>query len=97
MNLQEEIEKLDLEPLLGRIIVKEKELETVGSIIIPKSAESMKPTEGTVLAVGGDVTMLEVGDEVFYGLYSGVRVNRDKNTIYILNEDDVIAKVKGKE
>jgi len=95
MNLQEEIDKLDLIPLLGRIIVKEKGLEMVGSIIIPHAAESMKPTEGTILAVGGDVTMVEVGDNVFYGRYSGTRVDRDKNTVYIMNEEDIIAKVCG--
>lgn len=105
MNLQEELKKLDLVPFLGRIIVKQKEVEEgdvqkEGLIHIPEElqerrAQEKEPTEGTVLAVGADVTLTEPGDEVFYGKYSGSKVCRNDNIFHIMNEDDLLAKING--
>ena len=98
--LSEAIEKLDLVPVNGKIIVKEKEVRNYGKIIIPESTREMRATEGVVLAVADDVTEFIIGDEVYYGRYSGVVVNRGEKqefTYYVMNAEDVIALIKEKE
>lgn len=85
---------MNLEPLFSRIIVKRKEVKNYGSIIIPESAKQMQATEGEVIAVGSEVTDIEAGDIVFFGKYSGVEIERDGASYVVMNEEDVIAKVK---
>ena len=97
MNLSEELSKLDLQPKGCRIIVKEKGMNDAGMIIIPKTAESVRPTEGLVIAVGKDVTETEVGEEVFYGKYSGVKIQRGTEEFWLMNEEDVLCGVTQSE
>ena len=84
-------DKLDLQPVLSRIIVKGKEVEKIGSIIVPESAQSMKATEGTVLAVGEDVESIKEGDTIFFGKYSGAEIERNGEKYVVMNDEDVIA------
>ena len=93
MKLSEELSKLDLQPKGCRIIVKEDESNVGGVIVIPKTAESVKSTEGTVLVIGKDVTEIEVGEKVFYGKYSGVQIKRGTNEFWLMNEEDVLCEV----
>lgn len=87
---------MDLIPLFSRIIVKRKELEdtTKGGIIIPKTSREMQATEGEVVAIGDEVDTIKKGDLVFYGKYSGAEVEREGTRYVVMNEEDVIAKVK---
>ncbi len=87
---------MDLEPLFSRIIVKRKEMEdtTKGGIIIPKTSREMQATEGEVVAVGSEVDTIKEGDSVFYGKYSGAEIEREGTRYIVMNEEDVIAKVK---
>lgn len=87
---------MDLQPIFSKIIVKRKEMEmTAGGLYIPESSETMKATEGEVVAVGDEVSALKVGDIVFWGKYSGATFERDGKKYLMMNEEDVIAKVKG--
>lgn len=85
---------MDLQPLFSRIIVQRKEIEKIGSIIIPESTQQMKATEGTVIAVGNECDTVKAGDVVFFGKYSGAEIERDKVKYIVCNEDDIIALVK---
>jgi chaperonin GroES len=70
------------------------EEKTAGGIIIPVGAKSMEATEGTVIDVGAECTDVGPGDIVFFGKYSGAEIERNGGKYVVMNEEDVIAKVK---
>lgn len=95
---------MNLEPLGDRLIIKTDEAEeiTEGGIIVPDSVQE-KPLQGTVIAVGPGkrddngkrVGMdVEVGNVVLYAKYSGTDARIGDIEYLILNEHDVLAKVK---
>lgn len=93
--------RLNINPLDDRLVVEQHEAEerTAGGILLPDNAKE-KPTRGTVLAIGPG-KMLEsgnrakmsvrVGDEVFYGKYSGTEVTIESKKYTVLRESDVLA------
>lgn len=96
--------KLNITPLDDRIVVQQHEAEekTAGGIVLPDNAKE-KPTRGTVLATGpgkmlesGNRAKLSVriGDEVFYGKYSGTEVSLDGKKYTVLREQDVLAVIE---
>ena len=85
---------LDLIPVLSRIIVKREVNEKIGSIFLPQNTREMKATEGKVVAAGEGCEIIKVGDKVFYGKYSGFELERNGEKLVIMNEEDVIARVK---
>lgn len=88
---------LDIEPLFSRIIAKRDEVKKVGSLYIPETATSMKATEGEVLAVGNEVTVIKPGDKIYWGLYSAKEVERNGEKYSLMNEEDVLGIIrKGK-
>ncbi|MCK6455952.1 MAG: co-chaperone GroES [Phycisphaerae bacterium] len=93
-----------LRPLDDRIVVEQAPAEekTAGGIVLPETAKE-KPHRGKVIAVGIGKLMdtgargkmsLKVGDEVFYGKYSGTEVEVSGKKYYILRENDVLAVVQ---
>ena len=86
-----------------RLLVEAAEAEEVtsGGIVLPDTAQE-KPQRGKVLAVGpgrlldsgerGEMDV-RVGDEVFYGKYSGMEIEMDGGEYVILKESDVLAVV----
>ncbi|MBU1076263.1 MAG: co-chaperone GroES [Spirochaetes bacterium] len=91
-------------PLDDRAIVKqlEEQDEKVGSIYIPDSAKE-KPQEGKVLAVGpGKMTDdgkriamdIKVGDTVIYAKYGGTEFKYKGEEYIILQQSDILAKLK---
>lgn len=85
---------IDLIPIFSRIIVERKEVEKIGSIFMPANTREMKATEGEVIEVGDKCEFIKKGDTVFYGKYSGFELDRCGKKIVIMNEEDVIARVK---
>ncbi|MBX3395454.1 MAG: co-chaperone GroES [Phycisphaerae bacterium] len=96
--------KLNITPLDDRIVVQQHEAEekTAGGIVLPDNAKE-KPTRGTVMATGpgkmldsGNRAKLSVriGDEVFYGKYSGTEVSLDGKKYTVLREHDVLAVIE---
>ena len=87
-----------------RLLVEAAEAEEVtsGGIVLPDTAQE-KPQRGKVLAVGpgrlldsgerGEMDV-KVGDEVFYGKYSGMEIEMDGREYVILKESDVLAVVE---
>ncbi len=96
-----------LKPLYDRVVVRRLEAETTtkSGIIIPeKSAE--QPTQGEVIAVGeGAVSesgelrtlLVNVGDRVLFGQYSGTKVKVDGEELLIMKESDILAIVEQTE
>lgn len=89
-------EKLNIQPLADRVVVKpaEAELTTKSGIIIPDTAKE-KPQRGTVLAVGtgkkDEPMTVKVGDTVLYGKYSGTEINVEGYDYLIMREADILA------
>ncbi len=94
--------KLKVHPLADRVAIRPlEETETMrGGLYIPDTAKE-KPQQGEIIAVGpgrvekGDKVPMElkVGDRVLYGKYSGTEVQIDDETILIIKESDVLAKL----
>ncbi len=96
--------KVKVRPMDDRLLVEPAEAEEVtsGGIVLPDTAQE-KPQRGKVLAVGpgrlldsgerGDMDV-KVGDEVFYGKYSGTEIEMDGREYVILKESDVLAVVQ---
>src|SRR5689334_19476459 len=92
---------MKLRPLADRVIVKQSDAEekTKSGILLPDTAKE-KPTKGKVVAVGpgkldeknGKPMELgvRVGDQVYYGKYSGTDVEIDGQKLVILRESDLL-------
>ncbi len=92
---------LKIKPLDDRVVVEQHKAEemTAGGIVLPEQAKE-KPTRGTVLAVGPGKLLdsgnrgplsVKVGDDVFYGKYSGTDVEISGKKYTVLRESDVLA------
>lgn len=95
---------MNVKPIRDRILIKPEDKDTVtaSGIVIPDNAAE-KPMKGKVLAVGtgkiaedGTVVPLVInaGDTVLYGKFSGQTVKIDDVEHLILKEDEVMAIVE---
>ena len=91
---------MKLKPLADRVIVKQTEAEekTKSGIYLPDAAKE-KPTQGKVIAVGAGKTDdngkkhpvgVKVGENVYYGKYSGTDIEVDGEKFVILRETDIL-------
>jgi chaperonin GroES len=96
--------KYKIKPLDDRILVQQGKAEetTPGGIVLPDTAKE-KPQRGTVKAVGPGKLLdsgergsmgVKVGDEVYYGKYTGTEVELDGEKYVILKESDVLGIVE---
>ena len=90
-----------VKPLDDRVLVKQSEAEekTAGGIVLPDTAKE-KPQRGKIVAVGPGKLLdsgergsmsVKVGDQVYYGKYSGTEIKIDGEEYVILRETDVLA------
>ena len=96
---------MKLVPLGDRVILKRLEAteeKTAGGIVLPDSAKE-KPQECEVVAVGpgklddnGKRVAMDVkkGDKVIIAKWGGTEVKIDNSEFVIVNEEDIMAKVK---
>ena len=96
--------KIKFRPLDDRVLVEPGEGEevTAGGIVLPDTARE-KPQRGRIIAVGPGKLLddgkrgeldVKVGDEVFYGKYSGTEVEMKGEKYVILRESDILAVLK---
>lgn len=80
-----------LKPIKKNIIVKviEKEKVTTGGIIL-KSADPAEVSKGTVVAIGADVTLIEVGQLILPNWNKAQKTKFDDEDYFIVNEDEVV-------
>lgn len=86
---------MNIKPLADRVLVKPAAAEEkIGGIIIPDTAKE-KPLKGEVIAVGNgtkdEEMVLNVGDTVLYGKYSGTEVELEGEKFLIMRQNDVLA------
>lgn len=93
--------KIKFRPMDDRVLVEPVEADdmTAGGIILPDAARE-KPQRAVVVAAGpgklldsgarGEMSV-KVGDEVFYGKYSGTEVEFNNDTFVVLRENDILA------
>jgi len=87
-----------IEPLGTRVLVKPIEMNTTtpSGIVLPETAKE-KPQEGLVEAVGNSedmLTDLKAGDKVLFAKYTGTEIKQDGITYLLMNEDDILARMK---
>ena len=93
--------KIKFRPMDDRILVEPSEAEetTSGGIILPDTARE-KPQRGVVVAVGpgkmldsgnrGEMSV-SIGDEVYYGKYSGTEIDFGADKYVVIRESDLLA------
>ena len=93
--------KIKFRPMDDRVLVDPVEADetTLGGIILPDAARE-KPQRGIVVATGpgklldsgvrGEMSV-KLGDEVFYGKYSGTEVDLGDDKLVVLRENDILA------
>lgn len=89
---------INIEPLGARVLVLpiEGESQTAGGVLLPETAKE-KPQQGTIEAVGDSeemMTDLKIGDRVLYPKYTGTEIKFEGKTYLLMNEDDVLARIK---
>jgi len=93
--------KVNFRPMDDRVLVQPSEAAetTAGGIILPDTARE-KPQRGTVVAAGPGKLLdsgargelgVKVGDEVFYGKYSGTEISIDGDEYMVVRESDMLA------
>lgn len=99
-----------IEPILHRVLVKPDEVETKTKsgivIALNEKREQAAAESGTVVKIGstcftdygGDPSLLNIGDKVFYARYAGKQVKDTDDTEYVLlNDEDIVAIIKEEE
>ena len=93
--------KIKFRPMDDRVLVEPVDADdvTAGGIILPDAARE-KPQRAVVVAAGpgklldsgarGEMSV-NVGDEVFYGKYSGTEIDFQTETYVVLRENDILA------
>ena len=96
--------RIKFRPLDDRLLVQQGDAEevTAGGIVLPDTARE-KPQRGRVMAAGPGKLLdngkrgrleVKVGDEVYYGKYSGTEVEMSGDKYVILRESDLLAVVE---
>ena len=96
--------KSSIRPLDDRVVVRPLEAEEVtsGGIVLPDTAKE-KPQRGEITAIGpgrlldnGDRGGLsvKVGDQVFFGKYSGTEVKVGGEELKIMRESDILGVIE---
>ncbi len=96
---------IKIRPLADRVVVEAREAEkkTAGGIVIPDTAGSDKPSEGTVLATGNgrlvdgkiEPLQVKVGDKVLFGKYAGTAFKLDSQEYLVMREEDIMGILEG--
>lgn len=82
---------MKLRPLYNRLVVSRTvpEVVSTGGIVLALEKPEKKP-EGTVIAIGHDVSV-PVGSRVIFRKVAGTEVKVDGEDLLVMTEDDVIA------
>jgi chaperonin GroES len=77
-------------PLGTELLVRQTEVEDLSPILQGvEQIKEEKPCEGTVLAVGKDLTTISVGDTVVFGKYSGQEFKLNGEILLIMSANEV--------
>jgi len=90
MNVEKR-KRMMLRPIKKNIIVKiiEKERVTKSGIIL-KSADPAEVNRAEVIAIGSDVTLIEVGQQILPNWNQARPSKFDNEDFFVVSEDDVV-------
>lgn len=88
--------KLSVVPNKGKLLVKPQERrKTESGLYIPESSSSrVSSSQGTIVAVGPEVTFAKVTEDVIYTHHCGQLLALDGENYLLIKEDDIWAKVE---
>ena len=80
---------------VGKYIVikelQEKTTETKGGLLLSdKQREDIRYQEAEVLNPGSDVTILKIGDKIYYDRHAGFNIEIDKKMFKVIKEHDIV-------
>lgn len=90
---------MNIEPLGARVLIRpvEQETTTASGLLLPETATE-KPQQGFIDAIGNEeemLTDLSVGDRVLFPKYTGTEIKIDSTDYILMDESDVLARLKG--
>ena len=105
MKEKKKAEKIKLQPLGDRVVVRREEAEerTGGGIILPDAAKE-KPARGEIVSVGDGKLLddgsrgklqVKVGDRVLFTPYGGTEVKYGGQEYLIMDEKDILGVIEG--
>jgi len=82
-------------PCGARVVVQEDKFRESSNIIVTPDNIKRRPTTGTILAIGPDVSeVFKVGDRVLFGMFSGTLVQFKQKPAYrVLGEDEILCTI----
>ena len=83
-----------IKPLADRVVAvrEEAKTQTASGLYLPDNAKE-KPVLAKVMAVGGDVKNIKIGDKIIYKEYSTTELKIDGIEYLIVKEEDILATV----
>ncbi len=83
-----------IKPLADRVVAvrEEAKTQTASGLYLPDNAKE-KPVLAKVMAVGGDVKNIKIGDKIIYKEYSTTELKIDGTEYLIVKEEDILATV----
>jgi co-chaperonin GroES (HSP10) len=80
-----------LRPLKSKVILEliEKDTVSAGGIVLAK-ADATEANRGKVVAVGAEVTDIEVGQEVLPNWNAAQKTKYEDGTFYIIEEEQIV-------
>ncbi|MEY3470781.1 MAG: hypothetical protein RLZZ223_131 [Candidatus Parcubacteria bacterium] len=84
---------MNIQPLFDKVLIKPQKAEekTASGIYIPDTAKHDKPQFGEVIAVGGEVKIVKVGQKVAFAKYGPTDINMEGEDYLIVKEEDILA------
>ena len=82
-----------VKPIKKNVLVAENksEVKTESGLILDNAASVRESKTGTILAIGPDVTMVEVGNKVLLDWTKGAVVKIDDAQRVMISEDHIVA------
>jgi chaperonin GroES len=84
---------MNIQPLFDKVLIKPQKAEekTASGIYIPDTAKQDKPQIGEVIAIGKDVKIVTVGQNVVFAKYGPTEISLESEDYLIIKEDDILA------
>jgi chaperonin GroES len=86
-----------IQPLRDNVLVKiiHKETKTKSGLVLPDSANTEKPQEGKVVAIGNSKDInVKIGQTVIFAKYSGTELKLAEEDYLLIKNEDLLAIVK---
>lgn len=84
---------MNIQPLFDKVLIKpqKQEEKTASGIYIPDTAKQDKPQIGEIIAVGNEVKVVKVGQNIVFAKYGPTEINLESENYLIIKEEDILA------